>query len=77
MKTKIVYVLVSSETDLYLEQAWLSLYSLRLHNPNAHVVILMDDYTEHSLRENRENFRKLPTETLIPQHILLEINLKY
>lgn len=65
MKTKIVYVLVSSETDLYLEQAWLSLYSLRLHNPNAHVVILMDDYTEHSLRENRENFRKLPTEIQI------------
>lgn len=49
MKTKIVYVLVSDEKDLYLEQAWLSVYSLRLHNPTAYVVVLMDDNTERSL----------------------------
>lgn len=62
MKTKIVYVLVSNENDVYLEQAWLSLYSLRLHNPNTHVIVLMDDNTERSLVGNRAQFRSLPTE---------------
>ena len=62
MKTKIVYVLVSDERDLYLEQAWLSLYSLRLHNPTTHVVVLVDDNTERSLIGKRRKFCELVTE---------------
>lgn len=62
MKTKIVYVLVSDEKDLYLEQAWLSVYSLRLHNPTAYVVVLMDDNTERSLVGKRNKFCELVTE---------------
>ena len=34
MRTKIVYVLVSQETDYYYEMLQLSLYSLRLYHPN-------------------------------------------
>lgn len=34
MKTKIIYVLVSNENDCYLEQALVSIYSLRLYNPD-------------------------------------------
>lgn len=62
MKTQIVYVLISSEKDFYLEQAWLSLYSLRLHNPDANVVVLTDDNTERSLTGKRAGLRKLATE---------------
>ena len=31
MTTKIIYVIVSDETDTYLEQALISVYSARLH----------------------------------------------
>ncbi|MSL94501.1 hypothetical protein GKF01_09490 [Escherichia coli] len=46
MKTKIVYVLVSDEKDLYLEQAWLAVDALRHHDPRADVVVVMDDRAE-------------------------------
>jgi hypothetical protein len=41
MKTKIIYVLVSNENDCYLEQALVSIYSLRLYNPDANVFYLL------------------------------------
>ena len=40
MKTKILYVLVSSEADVYLEQALVSAYSARRHNPDAVLTLL-------------------------------------
>ena len=42
MKTQIVYVLVSRETDLYLEELWVSLYSLRRFHQSAKVTVLAD-----------------------------------
>lgn len=41
MKTKIIYVLVSNENDCYLEQALVSIYSLRLYNPDANLLLLV------------------------------------
>ena len=38
-----VYVLISNDKDLYYEQALLSAYSLRLHNKDLKVVILVDN----------------------------------
>lgn len=49
MKTKIVYVLVSNERDCYLEQALVSVYSLRLYNPNANLLLLVDEETSKTL----------------------------
>ncbi|MDD6889866.1 MAG: glycosyltransferase [Bacteroidales bacterium] len=49
MVTKIVYILISTERDTYLEQLWYSLYSLRLHNKEANVVLLTDKATEETL----------------------------
>lgn len=48
MKTKIVYVLVSTEKDYYLEQAYVSMRSAKYHNPDAHVTLLVDKLTEES-----------------------------
>ena len=45
MKTKIIYVLVSNENDCYLEQALVSIYSLRLYNPDANLLLLVDEET--------------------------------
>lgn len=45
MRTKIVYVIVSDESDIYLEQAWVSAYSSRQHTPDAHIVFVTDEDT--------------------------------
>lgn len=45
MKTKIVYILVSTGADVYTEQAWVSAYSARLRNPSAEIVLLADSTT--------------------------------
>jgi len=45
MKTKILYILVSKESDYYLEQFFISSCSLKYYNKDAHVVLLTDDKT--------------------------------
>lgn len=43
MKTKAAYVLTCSESDNYLEQAWMSIWSLKHHNPTMQVSLVVDD----------------------------------
>lgn len=54
MNTKCVYIVTSDEEDLYLEQTYLSAYSLRHHNPDAEIVLVVDEKTERSLRGVRK-----------------------
>ena len=49
MKTKIVYVVVSDEHDIYLEQACLSMHSLRLYNPDAMITVVLDKHTNATI----------------------------
>jgi len=51
MKTQIVYVLISSEDDYFLEELWASLYSLRQFHPDERVVVLTDSPTADRIRE--------------------------
>ena len=53
MKTQIVYIIVSDETDTYLEQAMVSVYSLRLYNSEAKVILVTDLETNSTLSGNR------------------------
>ena len=46
MKTQIVYTLVSSEKDYFLEELWVSLYSLRQFHPEVTVNVLVDEPTK-------------------------------
>lgn len=56
MTPQIVYVLVANEKNLYLEEMWVSLYSLRLQSnaPSSgdsyHVVVLVDEDTEKMVK---------------------------
>lgn len=61
MRTKIVYVLTSSPCDIYLEQAYVSMYSLRKHNPGAHIVLLTDENTYKNITSDIDR-RKYVTE---------------
>ncbi len=45
MNTQIIYTLVSSERDCFLEELWVSLYSLRLFHPAVSVKVLVDEPT--------------------------------
>ena len=62
MKTKIVYVVVSSSNDLYLEQAFVSIFTMRHYNPDASIVLLVDADTERTLKGCRANILKYVTE---------------
>ena len=53
MRTKVVYTLVSDNSDYYLEQAMMSLHSLRIHNASVYVEIFVDNYTSTTLIEKR------------------------
>lgn len=52
MRTKIAYVTVADEESIYLEQAYVSIWSLKTFNPSADVILIMDnksyDYYESS-----------------------------
>lgn len=62
MKTKVVYVLVSSDKDIYLEQMYVSMYSLRFYNPNAYVVLLTDSQTAMTFTGRRKEMTKYADE---------------
>lgn len=51
MKTQIVYVVVSSEKDLFLEELWASLFSLRIYHPEATVKVLVDAPTAKRIHD--------------------------
>ncbi len=53
MNTKIVYVLVSRENDIYTEQAYVSMFSVKYHMPDAHITLIIDSITKESLSKRR------------------------
>ncbi len=64
MKTKLVYVLTSNESDYYLEQALLSAFSVRTHNPNAVILLVTDNDTKATLVGNRSLIQNYVTEVI-------------
>jgi hypothetical protein len=69
---KYLYVLVSNEDDNYLEQAFLSITSLKMHMPDAFVSLLTDDTTHLSLIDKRSHILKLVDEVKV-----MEIDSKF
>ena len=65
MTTKIIYVIVSDETDTYLEQALISVYSARQQNQNAHISIVIDDLTAETIINKREEINKYIDDTIV------------
>ena len=54
MKTQIVYVLVSSEKDVFLEELWASVWSLRQYEPDVIVNVVVDEPTAKRVKANAE-----------------------
>lgn len=68
MKTKILYVLVSTIDDIFAEQTYLSLFSLRKFNKGVSVSLLMDNKTAVSLKDR--NFDLL---AMVDEPVIIEL----
>ena len=62
---KFVYVLVSSPKDIYLEQAYVSMYSLRYYMPEAHITLLTDRLTSETFTDTRKHELKYANEIVV------------
>jgi hypothetical protein len=62
---KYIYVLASSLNDLYYEQFFLSVVSLRLYNPAAVIIALTDRTTKNNLSGNRGKYEKYVSDVKI------------
>ena len=71
MQKKIVYVLVSTQQDYFLEQTMLSAYSAKRYNPNVQITVLADQDTARTVVGNREKIKEYVTEIKtvnVPEH---------
>lgn len=50
MATQIVYALIASESDLFIEEVWTSIFSLRLYDQSRKVVVCCDTPTAERIR---------------------------
>lgn len=62
-KTQIVYSLIATDRNTYLEEMWASLYSLRLYEPDREVRVVCDEATEPYMRRFPE-LMKMITEVV-------------
>jgi len=62
---KFLYVLISTPKDIYYEQAFISITSLRMHTPNAFVSLLTDKETIDSIQSRKADIRKIVDEVVI------------
>lgn len=76
MKTKLLYVLVSSPEDNYLEMAHISITSAKYYMPDCHIVLLVDDKTDLLMDDNRRKILKnvdeyivVPLENNVSAHV--------
>ena len=53
MRTKLVYVLTCAPEATYIEQALMAVFSARHWNPDAHIVLMVDDKTDALLTGKR------------------------
>lgn len=83
MKTKLLYVLVSSPDDDYLEQAHISIYSAKYHMPDCYITLLVDKKTDSLMDDNRRKILDnvdeyvvipLPDTTAIERSRLIKCN---
>ena len=52
MKTKLVYIVTSSLEDIYWEEAWVSAWSTRYHNPDARIALVCDKETLETAKKS-------------------------
>ena len=65
MRTKVLYVLVSNENDIFWEQTFLSIQSLLRTNGSTNITVLMDNLTYYGLKDKRAVLLSLISEPVV------------
>lgn len=65
MRAKLVYVLTCAPEASYIEQALISIWSAQYHDPDAHIVLLVDDKTNELLVGKRAEVLEYVTEKVV------------
>lgn len=65
MKTKLVYVLTCAQEATYIEQALMAVFSARHWNPDAHIVLMVDDLTDALLTGKRGEILNYISEKIV------------
>lgn len=65
-KTQVVYALVASQDDLFLQEIWASVYSLRLYEPDRDVCICCDQATSDYINQYSGFTRLITKQVIIP-----------
>jgi hypothetical protein len=65
MKTKLVYVLTCAPEATYIEQALISIWSTRYHNPDTSIILLVDDKTDDLLIGTRGGLLNYISEKIV------------
>ena len=71
MKTQIVYVVISSDEDYFLEELWASLFSLRLFHKTEKVLVLTDKETSYRINARQK------LEELITSIVVIDVPSEY
>ena len=65
MNTKLVYVLTCAPEKYYIEQALIAVFSARHWNPDAHIVLIVDDLTNQLFEGNRAEILNYLSEKIV------------
>lgn len=65
MRIKYIYCLISTPKDIYYEQVFISVTSLKMHNPNAFVTLFADKETIDSIKDRKADIRKIVDEIVV------------
>ena len=65
MKTKLVYVLTCDPENHYIEQALISVFSARYWNPDAYIILIVDDMTDQLLVGKRSELLGYISEKIV------------
>lgn len=80
MTTKIIYVVASDETDYYLEQTLISIYSVKIYNPEATVVLIVDQFTDKTITGSRAEILNYITQkkiVIVPENLTKKQRSRY
>lgn len=58
MKTKLLYIIISEEKDIYLEQGYVSMFSAKMQMPECHITLLTDVKTSETFKGIRKEETK-------------------
>ena len=77
MKTKLVYVLTCAPDKYYIEQALISTYSARHWNPDAYIVLIVDDLTDQLIVGKRAEILNYISEKIVVPFDDASLSMKY